>query len=153
MIRRPPRSTLFPYTTLFRSNGPRNKNQTNQISPDGSPWDEGTEQLVGMVRGNCQTKSRKQTEVQEPGECKSIGVSTFIKRSMRGLNFESLDCVSMNMTHQIKCSHQALGCPESPRGKRPPSNCARWQTVPYQLVNRRAGLPESWRCSQCSVVD
>src|SRR3712207_7499693 len=23
MIRRPPRSTLFPYTTLFRSNGPR----------------------------------------------------------------------------------------------------------------------------------
>src|SRR5438093_7524296 len=24
MIRRPPRSTLFPYTTLFRSSGPRN---------------------------------------------------------------------------------------------------------------------------------
>src|SRR3712207_8088478 len=24
MIRRPPRSTLFPYTTLFRSTGPRN---------------------------------------------------------------------------------------------------------------------------------
>src|SRR3712207_9105172 len=23
MIRRPPRSTLFPYTTLFRSNGPK----------------------------------------------------------------------------------------------------------------------------------
>src|SRR5258708_23083450 len=25
MIRRPPRSTLFPYTTLFRSRGPRKK--------------------------------------------------------------------------------------------------------------------------------
>src|SRR3712207_9283311 len=25
MIRRPPRSTLFPYTTLFRSNPPRNE--------------------------------------------------------------------------------------------------------------------------------
>src|SRR5256885_11138773 len=27
MIRRPPRSTLFPYTTLFRSNVPRTKNE------------------------------------------------------------------------------------------------------------------------------
>ena len=45
-----------------------------------------------------------------------FGVSTFIKRSMRGLNLESLDCVSIIMTQQIKCSHQALGCPESPWG-------------------------------------
>src|SRR5437773_10434478 len=30
MIRRPPRSTLFPYTTLFRSEGPR-------PSPTGAP--------------------------------------------------------------------------------------------------------------------
>src|SRR3712207_7227383 len=27
MIRRPPRSTLFPYTTLFRSRGPRRANR------------------------------------------------------------------------------------------------------------------------------
>src|SRR6266481_9393733 len=34
MIRRPPRSTLFPYTTLFRSGAdvmPNEKNQVNQI--------------------------------------------------------------------------------------------------------------------------
>src|SRR3712207_7613086 len=30
MIRRPPRSTLFPYTTLFRSNGP---NTMPMVSP------------------------------------------------------------------------------------------------------------------------
>src|SRR3989442_9480588 len=30
MIRRPPRSTLFPYTTLFRSIG---------LAPNGRPWD------------------------------------------------------------------------------------------------------------------
>src|SRR2546430_9472385 len=30
MIRRPPRSTLFPYTTLFRSNEPRQ--QTSQLA-------------------------------------------------------------------------------------------------------------------------
>src|SRR3989442_11358768 len=34
MIRRPPRSTLFPYTTLFRSNGMRLR--------DGSPKSNGT---------------------------------------------------------------------------------------------------------------
>src|SRR5260370_1176153 len=31
MIRRPPRSTLFPYTTLFRSRLPRNCAQTRKI--------------------------------------------------------------------------------------------------------------------------
>src|SRR3712207_8250539 len=33
MIRRPPRSTLFPYTTLFRSRGPA---QAPPASPDGT---------------------------------------------------------------------------------------------------------------------
>src|SRR3712207_8350363 len=28
MIRRPPRSTLFPYTTLFRSRGPKRRKRT-----------------------------------------------------------------------------------------------------------------------------
>src|SRR2546430_8556364 len=33
MIRRPPRSTLFPYTTLFRSSG-RMGNEVNKMSDD-----------------------------------------------------------------------------------------------------------------------
>src|SRR3712207_7433792 len=33
MIRRPPRSTLFPYTTLFRSTWPRNDRWTLCTSP------------------------------------------------------------------------------------------------------------------------
>src|SRR5437868_13094627 len=32
MIRRPPRSTLFPYTTLFRSSAPHNAGPVNQGS-------------------------------------------------------------------------------------------------------------------------
>src|SRR3712207_6960554 len=32
MIRRPPRSTLFPYTTLFRSKGQRNKYEVDHHS-------------------------------------------------------------------------------------------------------------------------
>src|SRR3712207_8343828 len=31
MIRRPPRSTLFPYTTLFRSGSPLNRSDINAI--------------------------------------------------------------------------------------------------------------------------
>src|SRR3712207_9338353 len=36
MIRRPPRSTLFPYTTLFRSRGPRRPGRVGG-RPGGSP--------------------------------------------------------------------------------------------------------------------
>src|SRR5256884_9934087 len=35
MIRRPPRSTLFPYTTLFRSLAPRSKRHKRAIQPRG----------------------------------------------------------------------------------------------------------------------
>src|SRR3712207_8203834 len=39
MIRRPPRSTLFPYTTLFRSKCPRNVSATCAASSSRrSPW-------------------------------------------------------------------------------------------------------------------
>src|SRR5438034_7456232 len=41
MIRRPPRSTLFPYTTLFRSHRPRSRTAANRGSsrrlPAGAP--------------------------------------------------------------------------------------------------------------------
>src|SRR2546430_7413620 len=40
MIRRPPRSTLFPYTTLFRSYGCERKTRSNKASPpDGAGSD------------------------------------------------------------------------------------------------------------------
>src|SRR2546426_2055976 len=37
MIRRPPRSTLFPYTTLFRSSGSGGESR-GPLSPDMRPW-------------------------------------------------------------------------------------------------------------------
>src|SRR5262245_64688408 len=44
MIRRPPRSTLFPYTTLFRSSRPRTRRRllpfpTVRPRATASPWD------------------------------------------------------------------------------------------------------------------
>src|SRR5256885_12632810 len=46
MIRRPPRSTLFPYTTLFRSSGrctPRTEGEGHALTTRGStqPWNRG----------------------------------------------------------------------------------------------------------------
>src|SRR3712207_8774158 len=41
MIRRPPRSTLFPYTTLFRSCDVTDRDRLADIlaaAPDGHPW-------------------------------------------------------------------------------------------------------------------
>src|SRR2546427_8835686 len=37
MIRRPPRSTLFPYTTLFRSHYERKRQQSPFVEAQGSP--------------------------------------------------------------------------------------------------------------------
>src|SRR5437016_10370852 len=42
MIRRPPRSTLFPYTTLFRSLLKRSPQPTSASEPPHSPTNKGT---------------------------------------------------------------------------------------------------------------
>src|SRR3712207_8289083 len=68
MIRRPPRSTLFPYTTLFRSRGPRREPRTVATvrgsaggkSPTGHrgwhvPWTErGLDVTAGRGRGRSE---------------------------------------------------------------------------------------------------
>src|SRR5438552_5538626 len=56
MIRRPPRSTLFPYTTLFRSR--RRNPSMSAISPS-----------MNWLRGGCITKGRSEehtSELQSP---------------------------------------------------------------------------------------
>src|SRR3712207_7305779 len=58
MIRRPPRSTLFPYTTLFRSAQERGHAQAGQVAelpavvprPQRVGLFEGAQQLVGVER-------------------------------------------------------------------------------------------------------
>src|SRR2546427_7430236 len=63
MIRRPPRSTLFPYTTLFRSHGARH-------GVGGAAGREGHDDVDGLVRkaagrlrreGQCGTRSEEHT--------------------------------------------------------------------------------------------
>src|SRR5437762_8266010 len=51
MIRPPPRSTLFPYTTLFRSTGRLNVDGMNIISNDGS-------NKLNRSRKECRSEER-----------------------------------------------------------------------------------------------
>src|SRR5260370_15391180 len=51
MIRRPPRSTLFPYTTLFRSNREQRQQQQHDDHPEGEIAQIGIHPSTLMVRG------------------------------------------------------------------------------------------------------
>src|SRR3712207_7020907 len=46
MIRRPPRSTLFPYTTLFRSEGDRNRTSVNMFALLGLSDEKGVQPIL-----------------------------------------------------------------------------------------------------------
>src|SRR5687768_17926909 len=61
MIRRPPRSTLFPYTTLFRSHavGRDDRAQRDQHVDAGYPWVYLRRQSGGMRRGAGDRKSTR----------------------------------------------------------------------------------------------
>src|SRR5256885_12949622 len=55
MIRRPPRSTLFPYTTLFRSGRPKSR------QPRGAP---GARRRPARGRGGCPKERRARGQEQ-----------------------------------------------------------------------------------------
>src|SRR3712207_8314417 len=50
MIRRPPRSTLFPYTTLFRSAIDRSRQEPDHPMPTELVWSQGPELRQRMVQ-------------------------------------------------------------------------------------------------------
>src|SRR5258708_12662671 len=58
MIRRPPRSTLFPYTTLFRSSNGRTRSGSRVTFPTPAPWSvpaagPSLSDAVGTLLGRC----------------------------------------------------------------------------------------------------
>src|SRR2546430_14386121 len=58
MIRRPPRSTLFPYTTLFRSRREARSKSTETISPSG-----GVTSIVAVSEVKAIAGDRKSTRL------------------------------------------------------------------------------------------
>src|SRR5256885_2986904 len=61
MIRRPPRSTLFPYTTLFRSNRETSPIAARQVCATGNSGNSGTDGAFSVPRSEEHT-----SELQSP---------------------------------------------------------------------------------------
>src|SRR2546429_5482915 len=61
MIRRPPRSTLFPYTTLFRSQSPKATRSTRSRSRAGAP---GVRSLASAVMARGRRSEEHTSELQ-----------------------------------------------------------------------------------------
>src|SRR3712207_7264097 len=58
MIRRPPRSTLFPYTTLFRSACGRSSSGDVRAAQEAQGGDAGDEEVLGAADGDEAQRAR-----------------------------------------------------------------------------------------------
>src|SRR5437763_9624684 len=73
MIRRPPRSTLFPYTTLFRSRLPRRE-------PAGHPGRRGAARRAAEHLHRAADRDRKSTRLNSSHRCISYAVFCLKKK-------------------------------------------------------------------------
>src|SRR2546430_17330602 len=92
MIRRPPRSTLFPYTTLFRSlqkKQPATKKQDTFIN--GAPFT--FEQVLSFVRQNVIPAKRQKEAIQNRGLDFSLSVEDFNQLKAAGASADKLQLV------------------------------------------------------------
>src|SRR5438105_8558368 len=83
MIRRPPRSTLFPYTTLFRTSHADPARQTNDPLPDIAH----TRRILGL-------EDRKSTRLNSSHEWISYAVFCLKKKKKKTSSNRSLRCHS-----------------------------------------------------------
>src|SRR2546422_7212159 len=65
MIRRPPRSTLFPYTTLFRSNTGRARPSCRDSSPGTAPREASAPACSLCPHHSCTTSTRSEEHTSE----------------------------------------------------------------------------------------
>src|SRR2546428_1742099 len=86
MIRRPPRSTLFPYTTLFRS-----VSYLSRESPAGAP------ELVVTLRQPTPQVDRKSTRLNSSHDQISYAVFCLKKKKKRQI-------------HEVRCAVYGLTC-------------------------------------------
>src|SRR5258708_25093604 len=73
MIRRPPRSTLFPYTTLFRSSHPDRERHAAAVHPR-------RRVAQGRLAGSRQRGDRKSTRLNSSHQIISYAVFCFKKK-------------------------------------------------------------------------
>src|SRR5258708_15315817 len=94
MIRRPPRSTLFPYTTLFRSSDtvdPRRGNVRSQIITERRKSHEQSDlRHYGVIRCfRCRTQDRKSTRLNSSHQIISYAVFCLKKKKKKKTDEQS----------------------------------------------------------------
>src|SRR3712207_7197263 len=101
MIRRPPRSTLFPYTTLFRSNREDPDNHPNSFRLDKNP---GTYEIKVLRRGKL-VRSTKFT-VGSDGKIVDNGIvdrkSTRLNSSHANISY-AVFCLKKKISLHLIC--------------------------------------------------
>src|SRR5437660_8399482 len=100
MIRRPPRSTLFPYTTLFRSIKPR-----RGVVQDGGLFHV-AEMRDGIAEGTIQ-RDRKSTRLNSSHVAISYAVFCLKKKKQNGMTNERRGSMHAFTSSQARSSHPA----------------------------------------------
>src|SRR5688500_19883507 len=102
MIRRPPRPTLFPYTTLFRSLPPRGSRPWPRCRPcrgSGCFWaafprsEEHTSELQSPCNLVCRLLLEKKKKVSGIPESYAINLNTHL--DIRRANVRTIECYSI----------------------------------------------------------
>src|SRR3712207_8815264 len=102
MIRRPPRSTLFPYTTLFRSEHDRRDHLVGPrggLEEAGDPAPEATEQAGHRDR---------QQDVHQRGEAVEDRKSTRLNSSHANISYAVFCLKKKNKTKRIRSRGRAV---------------------------------------------
>src|SRR3712207_7845096 len=102
MIRRPPRSTLFPYTTLFRSRPAHGAVHAGEPGVEGGsrrhrlpdlrnpPGDEGRSEVVKGGRDDLRPEDRKSTRLNSSHANISYAVFCLKKKKIHSYNYATL---------------------------------------------------------------
>src|SRR5258705_5887359 len=99
MIRRPPRSTLFPYTTLFRSDGATRAMATQDIL-----WALiNSAELISAQRMSCVAIDRKSTRLNSS----HLGISYAVFCLKKKKKITTADCYDQSYR---KCSSACVLC-------------------------------------------
>src|SRR6267154_5557519 len=80
MIRRPPRSTLFPYTTLFRSCGRAGGQRPDRVDARGSP-----------ARARAQRAPRSEEHTSELQSPVHLVCRLLLEKKKKGMRVEKID--------------------------------------------------------------
>src|SRR2546422_8131449 len=92
MIRRPPRSTLFPYTTLFRSNGNAAVIDVERVGVGQA----GVGGRIVRILGDCLRSEEHTSELQSRLH---LVCPLLLEKKKLHMTGDRLSCISWNMNH------------------------------------------------------